>query len=313
MTDVTLARGEVTLRATVTGTGPTVLLLHAGGERRGVWASAGARMAKCGLRTVAFDLRGHGDSSGRATTLRALAGDVSAMVDREPAPIVVVGASLGGLAALAALAEPSTAHRVAGLVLVDVVPDPDPGRVRSWLGDRGLRDQHAELVEDILQSGPGLLAAAAALDVPILLVRAGRSPLSDADVDRLRAANRRVTIACVPGAGHLVARDAPAELARIVSAHATTWLGVGYAVRPAAELQRTASQNDRPMRPDGTLPRQEPPSNWATCQRPSAHSARPRARGDRAARPGGTAASRMRVAGGTGRSGGAARMSWAGG
>lgn len=28
MTDVALALGEVTLRATVTGTGPTVLLLH---------------------------------------------------------------------------------------------------------------------------------------------------------------------------------------------------------------------------------------------------------------------------------------------
>lgn len=49
MTDVSLAVGEVTLRATVTGTGPTVLLLHAGGEHRGVWAPVAARMIKCGL------------------------------------------------------------------------------------------------------------------------------------------------------------------------------------------------------------------------------------------------------------------------
>lgn len=209
-------------------------------------------MTTCGLRTVAFDLRGHGDSSGRATTLRAVADDVIEMVGREPAPIVVVGASLGGLAAIAALADPSTAHRVAGLVLVDVVPDPDPGRARSWLDERGLRDHHAELVEDILESGPELLATAAALDVPILLVRAGRSPLSDADADRLRTANRRVTMTCVPVAGHLVARDAPAELARIVSAHATTWLGADDVVRRAFELQRTlgAEQIDHP---GGTL------------------------------------------------------------
>lgn len=226
MTDVALALGDVTLCATVTGTGPTVLLLHAGGERRGVWAPVAARMTECGLRTVAFDLRGHGDSSGRATTLRVLADDVIEMVGREPAPIVVVGASVGGLAAIAALAEPSAAHRVAGLVLVDVVPDPDPARVRAWLDEHGLRDHHAELVEDILDAGPELLATAAALDVPILLVRGGRrSPLRDAEVDRLRTANRRVTMTRVPAAGHLVARDAPAELARIVSAQATTWLG----------------------------------------------------------------------------------------
>lgn len=240
---VTLALGDVTLRATVTGAGPTVLLLHAGGEHRGVWAPVAARMTKCGLRTVAFDLRGHGDSSGRATTLRAVADDVIEMVGREPAPIVVVGASLGGLAAIAALADPSAADRVAGLVLVDVVPDPDPGRVRSWLDDRGLLDHHADLVEDILESGPELLATAAALDVPILLVRGGRSPLGDADVDRLRTANRRVTITCVPVAGHLVARDAPAELARIVSAHATTWLGADDVVRRAFELQRSSARS----------------------------------------------------------------------
>lgn len=231
MTYVTLALGDVILRATVTGTGPTVLLLHAGGEHRGVWAPVAARITKYGLRTVAFDLRGHGDSSGRATTLRTIADDVIEMVGRESAPIVVVGASLGGLAAIVALADPSAARRVAGLVLVDVVPDPDPRRVRSWLDDRGLRDHHVELVEDILDSGPKLLATAATLDLPILLVRGGRSPLGDADVDRLRTANRRVTTTQVPAAGHLVARDAPAELARIVSAHATTWLGADDAIR----------------------------------------------------------------------------------
>lgn len=215
-----LALRDVTLRATVTGTGPTVLLLHAGGERRGVWAPVAARMA--GLRTVAVDLRGHGDSPGPATALRPIADDVGEIVCREPPPIVVVGASLGGYAALVALADPSTARRVAGLVLVDVVPDPDPDRVRTWLGDRG---RHlTELTEDLLASGRELLAVAAALDLPVLLVRAARSPIGDADVDRLRAANRRVAVTSVAGAGHLVARDAPAELARILSARATMWL-----------------------------------------------------------------------------------------
>ncbi|MFF2083485.1 alpha/beta fold hydrolase [Nocardia sp. NPDC058176] len=138
--------------------------------------------------------------------------------------VLTLGASVGGLAAIAALADPAVAQRVAGLVLVDVVPEPEPDRVRAWLGDQGLGDQRADLVEDILASGSELHATAAALDLPIVLVRAGRSPIGDADVDRFLAANRRVTSTVLPDVGHLVAKEAPTELARIVSAFATTWL-----------------------------------------------------------------------------------------
>ncbi|MET9284790.1 alpha/beta fold hydrolase [Nocardia beijingensis] len=253
MTDMTLTLPDVTLRATVTGAGPTVLLLHAGRERRAVWAPVTEGITACGLRTVAFDLRGHGESSGRATALRVIADDVIEMVVREPAPIVVVGASLGGLAAVAALAEPSVAQRVAGLVLVDVVPDIDADHARRWLDDHGLLARDSELADDILASGSELHAIIAASDLPILLVRGGqRSPLGDADVDRLRMANRRVTVTRVPDAGHLVARDAPAELARILSAHATKWLGTDDVVRRAFELQRTLGA-ERIDHPGGTL------------------------------------------------------------
>ncbi|MEU7896519.1 alpha/beta fold hydrolase [Nonomuraea sp. NPDC049152] len=253
MTDVTLARGGATLRGTATGTGPTVLLLHAGGERRGVWTPVAAALTLCGLRTVAFDLRGHGDSSGRATTLRAISDDVTAMICREPAPVVVVGASLGGLAAIASLADPRAVRHVAGLVLVDVVPDPDPARVRAWLDDRGLLHDRTELVEDILGRGPELLATATKIELPILLVRGGpRSPLTDAEVERLRAANPAVTVSRVPAAGHLVARDAPDELARIVADQASTWLATETTARRAFALQRSLGA-DRLDHPGGTL------------------------------------------------------------
>lgn len=223
--EVSLIRGDVTLRGTVTGTGPTILLLHAGGEQRDVWTPIAAMLALQGLQTVAFDLRGHGDSPGLATTLDVIADDVTAMIHRGPTPVVVVGSSLGGLAAMAALADPHVAQRVAGLVLVDVVPDPDPARTRARLDDRGLRHSRADLIEDILQRGPQLLATASTIDLPILLVRAGPgSPLSDADVDRLRQANPAVNITCVPAAGHLVARDAPEDLGHIIADHASVWL-----------------------------------------------------------------------------------------
>ncbi|NMN97204.1 alpha/beta fold hydrolase [Antrihabitans stalactiti] len=251
MATVEYAVRDATLRATVTGAGPTVLLLHAGGEQRGVWAPVTARMA--GLRTVAVDLRGHGDSSGEATTLQAVSDDVADIVEREPEPIVMVGASLGGLAAMAALAKPAVAQRVAGLILVDVVPDPDPVRARAWLGAQGLLDQSPEIVNDILAGKAGLLETVAALEMPILLVRAGpQSPVDDTDADRLCAANRQVTVVQVPEAGHLVARDAPAALARIVSAHTTQWLATDDVVREAFDLQRTLGA-EQLAHPGGTL------------------------------------------------------------
>lgn len=247
VTEVALARGDVTLRGTVTGTGPTILLLHAGGERRGVWTPIATMLGRRELRTVAFDLRGHGDSPGPATTLRTIAGDVTAMIRREPAPVVVVGASLGGLAAIAALADPPTARHVAGLVLVDVVPDPDPARTRAWFDDRGLRHSRhyrAELVEDIFQRGPELLATATTIDLPILVVRGGRSPISDTDVDRFRRANPAVTVAGVAAAGHLVARDAPNDLGRIIADQASAWL--------ATDLSPAHPATTHLANPDGT-------------------------------------------------------------
>lgn len=119
------------------------------------------------------------------------------------------------------MADPAVAARASGLVLVDVVPGVEPARVRSWLGFHGLGGRYTRLVEDVLGSAPALLATAGALDMPILVVHGGHdSPLREADVDRLRAANARVAVAGVPAAGHLVARDAPEVLADLVA----TWL-----------------------------------------------------------------------------------------
>lgn len=212
MPEVVLARGDVHLRGTATGSGPTVLLLHAGAENRGVWTPVAAVLNQRGLRTVAFDLRGHGASSGQATTLEEIADDVTAMIRHEPAPMVVVGASLGGLAAIASL--PHTARDVAGLILVDVVPIPDSAHVRAWLEGQGLRDEYSELVDYILAHG----TEPPTLDVPVLLVRAGpTSPLTDAAVDRFRTANPAMTVAHLPTAGHLIAQEAPADLADLIS------------------------------------------------------------------------------------------------
>jgi pimeloyl-ACP methyl ester carboxylesterase len=225
MSTIHLARTGAVLTGTVTGEGPTALLLHAGGERRRVWEPVAAHLAVHHLGSIAYDLRGHGDSTGEATSLPILAADVGAMIRHASRPLAVVGSSIGGLAAIAALASADIRRRVAGLVLVDVVPDPPPERTLAWLDEHGLTARRPELIHDVLGRGADLLEATSMLTCPITLVRGGvDSPLHDEDVARLRAAAQCFEVVDVPSAGHLVARDAPAELASIVARRTAEWL-----------------------------------------------------------------------------------------
>ncbi|SDS69499.1 Lysophospholipase, alpha-beta hydrolase superfamily [Streptomyces sp. TLI_053] len=221
-----IARPDAVLRGEEVGAGPTYVLLHAGGERRHVWAPVSKALVDAGFRCVAFDQRGHGDSDGDARTLAACAEDVAAVVCGEPSGCVVVGASLGGLAAVAALTDPAVRARVAGLVLVDVVPCLDAPRVRAFLAAGGLAGAYAELVEDILAHVPVLRQVTAELDLPVLLVHGGTgSSVGAEDIDELLRLAPHTTVLPVRDAGHLIAREQPAALARTVIAATAAWHG----------------------------------------------------------------------------------------
>ena len=141
MTRVELQRPDGTLFGEDGGAGPALLLLHAGGETRSVWAPVAERLAGQGFRSVAYDLRGHGDSSAAgADRLATLSGDVAAMLSTFEVPPLLAGASIGGLASVCALADRDIEARCAGLVLVDVVPAPPPDMVREYLTPRGMAD-----------------------------------------------------------------------------------------------------------------------------------------------------------------------------
>ncbi|MER6299812.1 alpha/beta hydrolase [Kitasatospora sp. NPDC001539] len=219
-----ITRPDVILRGEEVGVGPTFLLLHAGGERRQVWGPVSEVLVDAGYRCVAFDQRGHGDSGGRARTLSSYADDITAMVHAEPPASVVVGASLGGLAAIAALGDPAVRARVAGLVLVDVVPCLEPARVRGFLASAGLLGTHTELVEDILAQVPRLRQITAELDLPVLLVHGDNgSSLTGEDIDQLLRLAPHTAVRLIPGAGHLIARNQPVALAQVVIAATTDW------------------------------------------------------------------------------------------
>ncbi|OBA42832.1 MULTISPECIES: alpha/beta fold hydrolase [Nocardia] len=239
-----IARPDVDLHGEEVGDGPTVVLLHAGGERRQVWAPVVERLVEDGLRCVAFDQRGHGDSGGSLRRLDECGGDIAAIVDAEPG-CVLVGASLGGLSAVAALGDPRTRAKVTGLVLVDVVPNLDAGRVRRFLDAGGLSNVYPDFIDDVLAHVPRLRQITAQLDIPILLIRAGRgSSLTDVEADGLLQLAPHATVTRIPGTGHLVARDQPEALARTIADLTTPWpalallreLGAARVAHPGGDL-----------------------------------------------------------------------------
>jgi pimeloyl-ACP methyl ester carboxylesterase len=104
--------------------GPKVLLMHGGGQTRRSWGTASANLAEDGMHVVSLDSRGHGESEwdpearyGHAD----LALDVEQVLQQIGTPVVIVGASMGGLTGIVA-ADALGPGAVSGLVLVDVVP-----------------------------------------------------------------------------------------------------------------------------------------------------------------------------------------------
>ncbi|MGX9787395.1 alpha/beta fold hydrolase [Mycobacterium sp. MMS18-G62] len=105
-------------------TRPTVLMLHGGGQNRFSWKNTGQILADEGFHVVALDSRGHGDSdrSPDATyTVDALCADVMRVLDQIGRPVILIGASMGGMTGIL-VADAAGPEKVTKLVLVDVVP-----------------------------------------------------------------------------------------------------------------------------------------------------------------------------------------------
>ncbi len=120
--------------------GPTIVLLHGGGQTRHSWSGTWRLLVEAGWRAWSVDLRGHGDSAWSPDgdySLDAYADDVLAISRSLPRPPVLVGASLGGLSSMIAVAEAPVQEDVArALVLVDVAHRLEPGgrdRIGSFM------------------------------------------------------------------------------------------------------------------------------------------------------------------------------------
>jgi len=103
---------------------PTVLMLHGGGQNRFSWKNTGQVLADEGFHVVALDSRGHGDSDRAPEAdydVETLTDDVMQVLDAIGRPVMLIGASMGGLTGIL-VADRAGPDRVTRLMLVDVVP-----------------------------------------------------------------------------------------------------------------------------------------------------------------------------------------------
>jgi pimeloyl-ACP methyl ester carboxylesterase len=103
---------------------PAVVLLHGGGQTRHSWGKAARTLASRGYAVVNLDSRGHGDSGWSADgrySLEVLARDLAPLRRTLPPRVALVGASMGGGAAMVYVGS-GLEPPVSALVLVDVVP-----------------------------------------------------------------------------------------------------------------------------------------------------------------------------------------------
>lgn len=101
--------------------GVPVVLAHGTGQSRHSWGATVEALGARGLRAIAYDLRGHGESDRTERySIEAHAGDLRAVLAQVGAPAILVGASLGGVAMLEAVGDEVRPVAARALVLIDI-------------------------------------------------------------------------------------------------------------------------------------------------------------------------------------------------
>lgn len=154
---ITLVADEWNRGAGVAAGRPTMLMLHGAGQNRLSWKNTGQILADKGFHVLALDARGHGDSD-RAPdadyAIETLTTDVMHVLDALGRPVVLIGASMGGLNGIL-VARRAGPEKVTRLVLVDVVPRFEmsgSARIRDFMfkhihGFRSIEDAAAAVAD----------------------------------------------------------------------------------------------------------------------------------------------------------------------
>ncbi|MDP1556244.1 MAG: alpha/beta fold hydrolase [Hyphomonas sp.] len=197
---------------------PLVLLVHGGGQTRGIWNDAATALVRAGRQVIAIDLRGHGESEWPVDArydFGAYVEDLRAILAQLPSRPVIVGASLGGWVAAVAIGEDG-GHLASGLILVDAPPDLDLSNIRKTADALRAASETAKgawdpRMLDRFHLEDALIrfkAAAPNIRVPALFVRGALSDITDAaSAGRIVEQIPGAEYAEIGDAGHLVASD----------------------------------------------------------------------------------------------------------
>lgn len=217
------------LAAFEAGAGRPLVLLHGNGESHRVFDAMVPLLAPR-RRLVGLDSRGHGASprGSGPLTVGSMADDVDAALDALGlAGVDLLGFSDGGNVALElALRHPGRAGR---LVVVGANLFPDGLKAGSLWPMRAVhavlrraagigpawraREERWALMTEQPRIDPASLAR---VDAPVLVVAGERDLVRDEHTRLIAAALPRAELAIVAGAGHLLPRTRPAELAALV-------------------------------------------------------------------------------------------------
>lgn len=199
---------------------PTMVLLHALGERGSDWKLVTERLAES-FQVITLDLRGHGDSDWPGDySFRVMCDDVIGFLDNlDLGPAVVIGHSMGGV--IAYLVAIHRSDLVEKLVIEDVSP--------PYKRDRPVPEPPADpqsldfdwavvpaIVAEVNAGNPQMWADLSKIAAPSLLIGGG----SDSHIpqDKLDAAAKRIN-SCdllTISAGHHIHSNDPETFSRSV-------------------------------------------------------------------------------------------------
>ncbi|MEO0495452.1 MAG: alpha/beta fold hydrolase [Actinomycetota bacterium] len=174
------------------------------------------RLTAAGWLTMTFDFTGLGESGGSfgdqsvGTNVGDLTRAAVALIERNAGPCLLIGHSLGGAAAVLAAARVKTVDRIIAIAapsdvehvrhLFDDAPVRADGSVDAHIGGRPFRIG-AEFQEDLARHD--VIAAAASLERPFLVVEAGADTIVGAEQTARLAAAGGADVATIPDADHL--------------------------------------------------------------------------------------------------------------
>ena len=175
----------------------TLLLFHGNGEVAADYDDTADRFAALGAALAVAEFRGYGQATG-VPTLRAVVADARPLAEAVPgAPLIVMGRSLGGVAAHELFARPI--DRMAGVILESAFYD-----LSNLIRRRGLVPPPAFTADEIATFEPAGKLARGRL--PLLVLHGARDTMIDPH--EAAAAHQAATAAVdpqlvlVPGRGH---------------------------------------------------------------------------------------------------------------